>query len=196
LDGHGSHATLEAIEQAKEFRLDMIILPSHTFHALQPLNVAYFKPFKIAFRKERSITMVKRNYIKPNKITLARCVNKALDQTLTRKNIMLRFKGIGIWPLNPKPVDAKISPSIIYTLQNQAREEKESKQEDGEKEWTKHTIAEEFINIGSITEVTIVGLLEYQPKYYVNMFKIPTFTNHAFENMMENLEQPSLGEAT
>jgi hypothetical protein len=29
LDGHGSHVTLEAIEQAKEFRLDMITLPSH-----------------------------------------------------------------------------------------------------------------------------------------------------------------------
>ncbi len=34
LDGHGSHVTLEAIEQVQEFRLDMIILPSHTSHAL------------------------------------------------------------------------------------------------------------------------------------------------------------------
>jgi hypothetical protein len=34
LDGHGSHVTLEAIEQVQEFGLDMIILPSHTSHAL------------------------------------------------------------------------------------------------------------------------------------------------------------------
>jgi hypothetical protein len=34
LDGHGSHVTLEAIEQAKEFGFDMITLPSHTSHAL------------------------------------------------------------------------------------------------------------------------------------------------------------------
>jgi hypothetical protein len=33
LDGHGSHVTLEAIEQAKKFGLDMIILLSHTSHA-------------------------------------------------------------------------------------------------------------------------------------------------------------------
>jgi hypothetical protein len=51
LDGHGSHVTLEAIEQAQEFGLDMITLPSHTSHALQPLDVVSFKPFKSAFRK-------------------------------------------------------------------------------------------------------------------------------------------------
>jgi hypothetical protein len=34
LDGHGSHVSLEAIEQAQQFGLDMITLPSHTSHAL------------------------------------------------------------------------------------------------------------------------------------------------------------------
>jgi dissimilatory sulfite reductase (desulfoviridin) alpha/beta subunit len=34
LDGHGSHVTLEAIEQVQEFGLDMITLPLHTSHEL------------------------------------------------------------------------------------------------------------------------------------------------------------------
>jgi hypothetical protein len=68
LDGHGSHVTLEAIECAQEFGLDMITILLHTSHALQFLDVACFKPFKIAFRKEKDITMVRRNYTKPNKI--------------------------------------------------------------------------------------------------------------------------------
>jgi hypothetical protein len=34
---------------------------------LQPLDVACFKPFKIAFRKERDITMINMNYIEPKK---------------------------------------------------------------------------------------------------------------------------------
>ncbi len=34
LDGHGSHVTLETIEQAQDFGLDMITLPSHTSHIL------------------------------------------------------------------------------------------------------------------------------------------------------------------
>jgi hypothetical protein len=63
LNGHGSHVTLEAIEQTQTFKLDMVTLPSHTSHALQPLDVACFKPFKTAFRKEKNTTMINRNYI-------------------------------------------------------------------------------------------------------------------------------------
>jgi hypothetical protein len=125
LDGHGSHVTLEAIEQAQEFGLDMIILPLHTSHAFQPLDVACFKPFKITFRMEKDITMVRRNYTKPNKIALVGWVDKALDLTFTRQNIMLGFKDTRIWPLNPRAMDSKIDLSILYILQNQAREEEE-----------------------------------------------------------------------
>jgi hypothetical protein len=116
LDGHGFDVTLEVIGQVKEFELDMITLPLPKFHALQPLNVACFKPFKITFRKEINITMVRRKFIKPNKITLVRWVDLALDLTLTRKNIMLRFKVIGIWPFNPRAMDLKTGPSTLYTL--------------------------------------------------------------------------------
>jgi hypothetical protein len=65
-------------------------------------------------------------------------------------------------------------------------------QEDGEEDWTKHIIAKEFINICSIIEVpNITTLSENQPRYYVNMPRIPTIINHAFviesKNMVENL---------
>jgi hypothetical protein len=79
LDGHGSHVTLEAIEQGKRFVLDMIILLSHTLHALQPLDVACFKPFKIIFNEERNTLLFNKNYIEPNKLALARWVDKAFD---------------------------------------------------------------------------------------------------------------------
>ena len=46
LDGYKSHLTLEVIQKAREHGVDMINLPSHTSHALQPLDVACFKPFK------------------------------------------------------------------------------------------------------------------------------------------------------
>jgi hypothetical protein len=125
LDGHGSHVTLETIEQAKEFRLYMINLLSHTSHAFQPLDVVCFKPFKNDFEKERDATMVKRNYKKLDTIILARWANKALDLIFTKKNIMSKFKNTRIWPLNPRSMDSKIDLSILYTLQ--AMEEEESK---------------------------------------------------------------------
>jgi hypothetical protein len=46
LDGHNSHITLDVVHEAKRAGLDLITLPSHTSHALQPLDVCIFKPFK------------------------------------------------------------------------------------------------------------------------------------------------------
>ncbi len=62
LNGHGSHVTLEAIEHVKNIGLDMITLPSHTSHALQPIDVSCFKPFKTTFKQVRVATMYKSNH--------------------------------------------------------------------------------------------------------------------------------------
>ncbi len=69
------HVTLKAIKLAKELGLDMITLPLHTSHALQPLNVFCFKHFKITFRKVGDVTMFKNSHMEPNKISLTRWVN-------------------------------------------------------------------------------------------------------------------------
>jgi hypothetical protein len=74
----------------------MITLLLCKFHAFQLLDAICFKPFKIAFRKERDTTMVRRNYTKLYKITMAGWVDKTLDLALTRKNIMSWFKGVQI----------------------------------------------------------------------------------------------------
>jgi hypothetical protein len=45
LDGHNSHVTLEVVSVAMTSELDIVSLPSHTSHALQPLDVSCFKSF-------------------------------------------------------------------------------------------------------------------------------------------------------
>jgi hypothetical protein len=49
----------------------MVTLLVYTFHALQPLDVSWFKPFKIVFKKERNNAMDKNNHYEPDKCTLA-----------------------------------------------------------------------------------------------------------------------------
>ena len=53
LDGHNSHVMLEVMKIAMQSGLDIISLPSYTSHALQPLNLVCFAPFKSAFRKQK-----------------------------------------------------------------------------------------------------------------------------------------------
>jgi hypothetical protein len=80
-NGHGSHVTIKALEQTIERSLDMVTLLAHSSHALQPLDVTYFKPFKNAFRMERNCDMAKNKYLELDKITLVEWVDKALQQS-------------------------------------------------------------------------------------------------------------------
>ncbi len=144
---HGSNVTLEVIEQAKEFGLDMVILPSHTSHAFQPLNVVCFKPFKTIFKKKEDATMVNNNYLKPNKITLVALV----DQALVKKSIILGFKVIGIWPLDSKAIDEKTTPSSLYTLFNVDRiggdDGETDEKDDDDLQSAEHSTTTKLINI-------------------------------------------------
>jgi hypothetical protein len=111
LDGHNSHVPLEVVTVAMGAGLDIISLPSYTSHALQPLDVSCFKPFKTAFRQTRdSWTLVNKGK-RVEKQDLCEWTAKALLKSLNCKNIKSGFKKIGIWPLNPKAVAAQMAPS-------------------------------------------------------------------------------------
>ena len=53
LDGYNSHVTLEVVYKCREVGLDLLTLPSHTSHKLQPLDVSIFAPFKCYFKRYR-----------------------------------------------------------------------------------------------------------------------------------------------
>ncbi len=90
----------------------MVTLQAHTSHALQPLDVNCFKPFKTAFKKERNNVMVKNNHCELDKCTLGSWVDKNFDQSLFKKKSRVRV--IKIWPLNLKVMDHKSRPFEIY----------------------------------------------------------------------------------
>jgi hypothetical protein len=131
LDEHSNHVTLEAIKQAHEFGLNMVTLPTHTSHALQPFDASCFKPLKTTFRKEKDVAMLKSNYMELDKITFIGWVDQALDKSITEQNIRFGFRVIGIYPLNPRAMDNKTEPSNIYTMvanEHEGEEEESNEQ--------------------------------------------------------------------
>ncbi len=92
LDGHGSHVSLEAIEQAHQFRLYMVIFFSYTSHALQPLDISCFKIFKTTFRKERDSAMSKKICKEPNKIVLVGGIVKTKYQIWVQSYRNMAYK--------------------------------------------------------------------------------------------------------
>jgi hypothetical protein len=114
LDGHNSHCTLDVVREARAAGLDILTLPAHTSHALQPLDVSVFKPFKQHFRTYRDF-WTSRNLSQPAiKSTLAHWVHLALRKALTPENIKGGFRGTGIYPLNPAAINSHLAPSEIF----------------------------------------------------------------------------------
>ena len=106
LDGHNSHVTLEVVQKCREVRLDLLTLPSHTSHRLQPLDVSVFAPFKHYFKRYRDAWSVNNKGKGASKQTLAMWVSKALERALTTRNITTGFRTTKIFPLNREAVDA------------------------------------------------------------------------------------------
>ena len=111
LDGHNSHVTLEVVKISMESGLDIVSLPSHTSHALQPLDIACFKPFKTPFRQIRDAWCLTNKNQAVGKQTLCEWTSKALKRALTPTNIRAGFRGAGIWPLDQEASKSSMLPS-------------------------------------------------------------------------------------
>ena len=79
--------SLEILLLAKTHGLDMVSLPSHTSHELEPLDISCFQPFKQSFRAYRDAWTKKNIGKKIGKKELAQWVSLGLQKGLSRKNI-------------------------------------------------------------------------------------------------------------
>jgi hypothetical protein len=107
--------TIEVVQKAQASGLDLLTLPLHTSHALQPLNVSVFKPFKLAFRLIRDRNTLRKPGQRVTKEQLGSWVFETLQKALQPRNITSGFRATSIWPLNDKAVENKLRSSDAYT---------------------------------------------------------------------------------
>ena len=105
VDGHNNHVILDVVHKAMQIGLDIVILPSHTSHRLQPLDVSIFGPLKRASKRYRDAWSLRNKGRGATKQILAQWVSSALQKALTIPNIQTWFKSTGIWPLNSHAID-------------------------------------------------------------------------------------------
>jgi hypothetical protein len=112
VDNHATRRSLAALEVFIENKVTVVTLPPHTTHVTQPLDVAFFRPFKAHLRKV--ITEVEGGGTRVTKVGLAGVVKRAWDLATAPAvdprtgavsyNITSGFKATGIWPLDPSKV--------------------------------------------------------------------------------------------
>jgi hypothetical protein len=105
LDGHGSHVTMDFINYCDQNKILLAILPPHSTHTLQPLDVAMFKPLSTAYstklsrylhRSQGLVSITKGDFF-----TLFWNAWKASFKELT---ILNSFETTGISPPDPDPI--------------------------------------------------------------------------------------------
>lgn len=106
-DGHSSHITAKVIAYAMEHAIDLLILPPHCSHILQPLDVGIFAPLKRALAAETD-TIARLDPGRISRVEWTSMYIRAREKALTQSNIKSGWRATGLEPLSPITVLEKI----------------------------------------------------------------------------------------
>lgn len=99
-DGHSSHVTARVIAFCMEHAIDLLILPPHCSHELQPLDVGVFAPLKRALARETD-GVARLDSGRMSKVEWTEMYIRARSRALTTQNIRSGWRAAGLEPLSP-----------------------------------------------------------------------------------------------
>ena len=111
VDGHPSRLSFLAVRLLSAFNIELLVLPGHTSHILQPLDVGIFSPLKAQFKKLFDMATIRYdqqghmviNYVwnaRELRYIMVRSFLDACSVSCTATNIENAFKATGIYPLD------------------------------------------------------------------------------------------------
>jgi hypothetical protein len=111
VDGHSSHVDMAFLDWATSYKIIVLVLPPHSTHRLQPLDVGMFQPLATVYSKQlNKLTFNGQGYVSMKKRHFFSLFREAWAESFTEENIQLVFKKAGIWPINPELVISQIQP--------------------------------------------------------------------------------------
>lgn len=115
VDGHSSHVNMQFIEKCDQLRILLLILPPHSTHRLQPLDVSLFSPLATFYTNGLNQLMFNSlGMVSMSKRAFWGVFLPAWKQAFTPKNIASGFAKTGIFPCNPSLLlDVITKPQLI-----------------------------------------------------------------------------------
>ena len=108
VDGHGSHIRADFIAYCIENNIDLLVMPPHCSHLLQPLDIGVFSAFKRAHANETDTT----SRLSTQRISRPEWMEmfiRARVKAMKIDNILSGWRGAGLIPNNPQKVLARLS---------------------------------------------------------------------------------------
>ncbi|EDN07669.1 predicted protein [Histoplasma mississippiense (nom. inval.)] len=109
LNDHSSHINIKFISYADQNRILLTVLPPHSTHRLQPLDLVIFRPLAKAYSNELNENIrTGLGLIRTTKRDFCQLLKKVWEIAVIPSNIEIAFAAAGISPFNPERVLAKI----------------------------------------------------------------------------------------
>ena len=119
VDGHNSHFNMQFIDYTDRHRILLVILPPHSTHRLQPLDIGLFSPLATYYTEEIDRLLFEgQGLVRMTKRDFWRLFRPAWEKAFSKKNISSAFEAAGVEPFNPSRVLAAIKRNIIPPLPN------------------------------------------------------------------------------
>ena len=109
-NGHGSHLQARFISFCMLHAIDLMILPAHSSHRTQPLNVGIFAPLKAHMSRLATKAYRQSGDARIQKAEWAGQLVKAHVAALMEKNIRVGWKATGLYPFNPNKLVPVVEP--------------------------------------------------------------------------------------
>ena len=114
-DRHKSHAQLTLTDWAKQHNVILFVLPPHSIHLTQPLDVGIFGPFKCMYNHECEMYKKINPGISITKHAIAKLTAKPYVKAFSPENLSSAFKKAGIYPFSSAVITPEqVAPSLIY----------------------------------------------------------------------------------
>lgn len=111
-DGHKSHVNMTLKEWAEKRNITLFVLPPHTSHLTQPVDVAVFGPLKSMYNRECQTYLRNNTGINITKHKIAELTVKPYIRALCPENLIFGFRKTGIYPLDKSVItDSQLAPS-------------------------------------------------------------------------------------
>ncbi|MES9882742.1 MAG: hypothetical protein ABW185_17890 [Sedimenticola sp.] len=115
-DGHRSHISPFLVDWAKENNIILFVLPPHTSHILQPMDVGCFGAFAKIYSDECQ-RFQRSNGTVVNRYNVCAISSKAYTKALSPVNLQAAFRKSGVYPFNPSAIDATTFESESVRVQ-------------------------------------------------------------------------------
>lgn len=122
LDNHESHISLGVYELFREYNLQVLSLPPHVSHKMQPLDLTIFSSLKMAYNKECELYMVNNPGKRITQYEVGELFTKAYNKTANINKAVNGFRAAGIYPIDPNKFNDIIDNIVsdqTYTSQTQ-----------------------------------------------------------------------------